>query len=228
MHVIFFQVLILKYLIKFILLLTLLPFGNASAVTLDFFCVTFNSTGNCDDGEQQFSVDAIDLGSGFGTEFLFRNDDLGNLISNSANLAINEIYFDSSLLASVQDSDVNIIPASGVTFTLDSLSPPNLPGHETVGFTSDFGTETAGPGQSTAIQEGEIFRIVFETLSYTDNFLVALLADNFNIGIHVHSFADGGSESFVTSMSPVPVPAAIWLFGTALIGFVGMSRKTKV
>ena len=30
------------------------------------------------------------------------------------------------------------------------------------------------------------------------------------------------------SLSPVPVPAAIWLFGTALIGFVGMSRKRKV
>ena len=29
-------------------------------------------------------------------------------------------------------------------------------------------------------------------------------------------------------VSAVPVPAAIWLFGTALIGFVGMSRKTTV
>lgn len=29
-------------------------------------------------------------------------------------------------------------------------------------------------------------------------------------------------------MSVVPVPAAIWLFGTALIGFVGMSRRRKV
>jgi hypothetical protein len=27
---------------------------------------------------------------------------------------------------------------------------------------------------------------------------------------------------------PVPVPAAVWLFGTALIGFVGMSRRRKV
>jgi hypothetical protein len=27
---------------------------------------------------------------------------------------------------------------------------------------------------------------------------------------------------------PVPVPAAVWLFGTALIGFIGMSRRTKV
>ena len=29
-------------------------------------------------------------------------------------------------------------------------------------------------------------------------------------------------------VSPVPVPAAFWLFGTALIGFVGVSRRTKV
>jgi hypothetical protein len=30
------------------------------------------------------------------------------------------------------------------------------------------------------------------------------------------------------TVSAVPVPAAIWLFGTALIGFVGMSRRTSV
>jgi hypothetical protein len=29
-------------------------------------------------------------------------------------------------------------------------------------------------------------------------------------------------------MSAVPVPAAAWLFGTALIGFIGFSRRTKV
>jgi hypothetical protein len=26
----------------------------------------------------------------------------------------------------------------------------------------------------------------------------------------------------------VPVPAAIWLFGTALIGFIGISRRTNL
>jgi hypothetical protein len=29
-------------------------------------------------------------------------------------------------------------------------------------------------------------------------------------------------------LSPVPVPAAIWLFGTALVGFIGVSRRRKV
>ncbi|MDJ0780223.1 MAG: hypothetical protein QNJ85_20330 [Gammaproteobacteria bacterium] len=29
-------------------------------------------------------------------------------------------------------------------------------------------------------------------------------------------------------VSPVPVPSAVWLFGSALIGFIGMSRRTRV
>jgi hypothetical protein len=47
---------------------------------------------------------------------------------------------------------------------------------------------------------------------------------------------DGGIRKFTVAIdnltiggvSPVPVPAAVWLFGTALIGFVGMSRRRNV
>ena len=35
-------------------------------------------------------------------------------------------------------------------------------------------------------------------------------------------------EGAALKTSAVPVPAAIWLFGTALIGFIGVSRNTKV
>ncbi|MCG6890322.1 MAG: VPLPA-CTERM sorting domain-containing protein [Gammaproteobacteria bacterium] len=41
----------------------------------------------------------------------------------------------------------------------------------------------------------------------------------------------GGAISHVEivgNLSPVPVPAAAWLFGTALIGFIGLSRRTGV
>jgi hypothetical protein len=34
-------------------------------------------------------------------------------------------------------------------------------------------------------------------------------------------------EEFGDPPSVVPVPAAFWLFGTALIGFIGFSRKTS-
>jgi hypothetical protein len=32
----------------------------------------------------------------------------------------------------------------------------------------------------------------------------------------------------LVGISPVPVPAAVWLFGTALVGFIGVSRRRKV
>ena len=43
------------------------------------------------------------------------------------------------------------------------------------------------------------------------------------IGMHVINFDGGGSESFVNN--PVPVPAAIWLFGSGLLGLVGIARR---
>ncbi len=78
----------MKFLVKFLFLLALLPFGHASAITLNFVCVTFNIAGDCDAGEQQFSVDVMDSSSGSGTLFLFRNDDDDpeNIISFGANL----------------------------------------------------------------------------------------------------------------------------------------------
>ena len=46
--------------------------------------------------------------------------------------------------------------------------------------------------------------------------------DNFWIG--------NGAISHVAiyGTSVVPVPAAVWLFGTALLGFIGFSRRTQV
>jgi hypothetical protein len=35
-------------------------------------------------------------------------------------------------------------------------------------------------------------------------------------------------ETLDSTIPPVPLPAAVWLFGTALLGFAGMSRRRKV
>ena len=36
------------------------------------------------------------------------------------------------------------------------------------------------------------------------------------------------SGKFSTSISPVPLPATVWLFGSALVGFVGFARRRSV
>ena len=45
------------------------------------------------------------------------------------------------------------------------------------------------------------------------------------------SFESDGSISHIAlygDVSPIPVPAAFWLFGTALVGFIGIARRRSV
>ncbi len=47
-----------------------------------------------------------------------------------------------------------------------------------------------------------------------------------------HPAIDGSTVSFTYSfdllLTPVPVPAAVWLFGSGLIGLIGVARRKKV
>jgi len=44
---------------------------------------------------------------------------------------------------------------------------------------------------------------------------------------HVAGFADGQGNTSAFFAAPVPVPAAVWLFGTGLIGLAGMARRRR-
>jgi hypothetical protein len=51
----------------------------------------------------------------------------------------------------------------------------------------------------------------------------AIVAGITDMQLHLSDEARG-----LPDIPPVPVPAAFWLFGTALIGFIGMSRRTNL
>jgi hypothetical protein len=70
-------------------------------------------------------------------------------------------------------------------------------------------------------------------LSGTSTYNNVMLAGlGMNVGSYTWTWGrDNTADSLtlnVGSLNPVPVPAAVWLFGTALIGFIGMSRRRKV
>jgi len=46
-------------------------------------------------------------------------------------------------------------------------------------------------------------------------------------GIRGYIDIGSGNSMYVTSVSAVPVPAAIWLFGSGLIGLIGLARRKK-
>jgi hypothetical protein len=151
--------------------------------------------------------------------------------------SISEVYFDDGLLGPSQ-----VINSLGgfTNFTGGSVgvNPGNLPAGENVGFqaTAGFSVDTAnGPPSNGVNTSTDILGIVFGAGDLV-NFagVAAAVADgSLRFGLHVRDLqvvgADGStsttSDSFVNE---VPLPAAVWLFGSALIGFAGISRrKTK-
>jgi len=59
----------------------------------------------------------------------------------------------------------------------------------------------------------------------------AVVLVDFAQGVTIFSDYDFSSKvslNYNETVSPVPVPAAIWLFGSAMMGFVGLSRRKKL
>ena len=64
--------------------------------------------------------------------------------------------------------------------------------------------------------------------SFADLSMAVLFGNILELRVHADDLDGEGQEFYLASLTAVPVPAAVWLFGTALIGFVGMSRRVKV
>lgn len=203
--------------------LVILPFvlvsAVASAQTFTFDNITNNSAV---DLGNQLTVDITDGGMG---SVLF---DFSNNVGIGSNVA--EIYFDAGgFLASlnIQSQSAGVTFASGLT--PPDLSPPNPPGINP--FTTDFGFDI-GNNNTGGLNESAdslvLNGVLSGVLTYLD-LINAINSDNFEIALHVRSIEGAGasdSDSYLLNgPSEIPVPAAGWLFGTALIGLMGLRRR---
>ena len=203
--------------------------ANASAVMLSFGCITNNSMMNCGTGESQTSLEVTDA---MNDQVLFKFTNFGPEAS-----FISDIYFDNdngtgigSTLASIDD----LIESAGVDFDFPINGNGDLPGGNTVNFNTTGSDETALEAQNKPGSENGIDNIGNEMLGILFNLqmgkdfsdvLSELANGDLRVGIHVQGFYPDGSESFVNA--PVPVPAAVWLMGTGLIGLIGFGRKRQ-
>jgi hypothetical protein len=198
------------------------------AVTLDFFCITNNSPSDCAIGEAQLSVDVLDIS---GNQVLF------NIMNNGPidDAIIRQVYFDDGTLLDIAyliDANDGVGGDAGVDFSVGA-SPPDLPGGNSISpafnVTAGFLTDADVPQPNVnGIGAGETLGIVFDLQvgnTYAD-VIDDLTTGALRIGVHVQAFESRGSESFVNN--PVPVPAAVWLFGSGLLGLVGVARRKRI
>jgi hypothetical protein len=128
------------------------------------------------------------------------------------------------------------------------FNPDNFVGPTDFGPGGQTFADSGSGGNADGSIAGDIFGLFFDSkqlivpggykqgtalsgLSIYNN--VTLAGLGMNTGSYKWSWGSGNQADSLTlnvgaDLSPVPVPAAFWLFGTALIGFIGVSRRRKV
>ncbi len=194
-------------------------------MVLNFDCITANNATNCATGEAQLSASISAFGA---NQVLFRI-----LNSGTVKSVVSEVYFDNGPLlniANLIDKDEGAGGLAGVDFTGGSASPSNLPnaGNIVPAFvaTHILSADADSPSPKNGIGAGEWLGIVFNIMSNgtVNNVYSGLMSGDLRVGLHVKDFNSGMSASFVNA-APVPLPAALWFFLTALTGGYFSARK---
>lgn len=220
--------------IKSLLLLLLLngavfPYAHAASLAYEFSRVSSNS--------------AEDLGRQLG--MLVTEQPGGALFTFSNRLgvpaSITDIYFDDTQPALF--SSIAYHSDSGVGVSFDSqAAPANLPGGNLIGFLASFsgdanaqsvegGVATKGVMKNgvNGADEWVSFLGLWTNAGSFDSLIAAFADGHFRVGLHVQAIGQAGrSDSYVNQPSPVPLPAAAWLFASALFGFIVVASRRKV
>lgn len=210
--------------------------GISQATTLTFEKITTNAP---EDISSQLFVDINEVYTGTaitGATFSVRNEVVyesltSDVITSGINSSISEIYFDYSTLANF-DSIV-ISSQTGTDFcdintcpTNPGVTPGELPGST---FSSEYAADSYGNPENGIDRSTDelIFLATLGDWSYAD-MLDALANGDFRIGFHIQEIGSTLDSDGYASVSTVPVPAAAWLFGTALFGFFATGRRKKI
>ena len=194
-----------------------LLFGGLSAAQANTVAFEdIDGTGQGVPFADQVSMNVITSGSMIGFELL-------NSAAGATDGVIAQVNFHDSLnLLASFDSFTNIV--GGVNFIEDNK---NLSQGNTIGFVSDFGTTAAAPPPKNGVQPGDSITFLFNVatgVGLTD-IMSALNSGALMVGMHVIAFADGSSDSLV-STTPVPIPASGLLILCGL-GALAATRRRR-
>ena len=91
-------------------------------------------------------------------------------------------------------------------------------------FTEANDAQYYSSGASLALASGALSNFNYQAISGTND-----AVDNFD-SLFASFWSDiylSGTWDTTVQMTPVPIPAALWLFGSGLLGLVGLARRKK-
>ena len=207
------------------------PVSAAQAVVIDF---TSNAWSGAN-GTSNHTVGGVTLSSG--DDKMTFNEGVGEIAGcNAAGSGSTSLACNGDGIGITNDE----ITEGGnqtltVAFDEDLIGPVNIKAIHLLDLFADerggetavisWGSETINPKASGSHNPGGYWEVNFP-YDNNGNLLIMAGIGSFTLtgfGDHFSDYALARIE-----FSAVPIPAAFWMFGTALIGFVAMSRRTKV
>ncbi|MES2500994.1 MAG: VPLPA-CTERM sorting domain-containing protein [Pseudomonadota bacterium] len=199
----------LKNILKHAVVLQL-ALGSAVA-----FASTYSFTGvnaNEVNVSSQLSLDVTQVGNV--VDFKFIN------AAGGTNVFIGAVYFD-FLGADLISSLTQTGQLGTVSFKTDVTPNGAFPEGNTINFINDDADAVKDGAATNGVNIGE-YLILTAVLNPNANIDDLLASGGLRVGLHVQGYATGGSDSYVNA---VPLPAAGWLFGSALVGLMGLRRR---
>jgi hypothetical protein len=191
----------------------------AYAMPYGFQNITSNNSTNATIGEAQLALEVAGGTNQISFEFL-------NNGPQSCVITQIYLYLPSQSSYSLNFLNFQTDNSSTVKYSLGA-SPDHLPGGPQNPY---FAASPLNPQPKYGIGPEENLFITFTILNGEFNdVLTALNSGSLLVGIHVQSFANGGSESFINGppAAPVPEPTTLILLGAGLVGFAGFRKKLK-
>ena len=208
--------------------LTLLGSTSVNAVTYSFEQLLGNANANVGlSGSDQLKVNIVEVSGNVNFRFT-------NAIGTPS--SITGIYFDdvdnANLFASISNDVLAGAGENGDVSFSDGATPPNLPQGNTIGFFADFSGDADNPSITNGVNATNEFVNFLGDLQNSSfaAVIAAINSGDFRIGLSVQSIRGRGADRYELAIndapSQVPLPAAAWLFGSALLGFAGFKRKS--
>jgi hypothetical protein len=198
--------------------LVLAMFGNGT----EYFKVLGPEPGITSQQNVQFDVSAA-LPAVQGTNAvrwsLFSNDEFGVMKTSSSKPLADFTAQENVQIASVNSINSGLGWFGSVPTQLPAGSETTVPNTDLSSFTSTFFTDGTMAGGWPIAQEGMLGSLLHLISSDGTN----------HMGMGTASLSANGLLTInPLGTSPVPLPAAVWLFGTGLISLVGLARRSKV
>lgn len=194
---------------------------QASAVTFGFDNIAGGDTAG-DAYAANFTLEVTDLGAG---KVLFQ---IVSAAVPTMNYFARTIFVDNTSPSSFSTLPTSNDDSYSVgTVLMNRSGGGTLPQGNNVGFNSNFRFIRDTPGSGNALQQGETAGFIFGIAGDFASLINALTSGQLRFGLHLQNLPGGASDSYVNSVTPVPLPAAGILLIGALGGLGFASRRKK-